>query len=67
MPSLTRKTSWVKRIVFVNEQLYHAKDYTEMILLIEQYLFSKINRLKKYNHPVNMIAALMLKKEDKAP
>ena len=54
-----------KEIGLVNEQLYHAKGYGEMIELIEQYLFSKFKQIKKYNHPVNSIARMMLKQEDK--
>jgi AraC-like DNA-binding protein len=52
-----------KELVLVNEQLYHAEGYEQMIRLIEQYLFGKIKQLKKYNHPVNTIAGLMLKEE----
>jgi AraC-like DNA-binding protein len=54
-----------KEVVFVNEQLYHAESYTEMIAIVEKYLLAFINKKKRKNHVITDIAKLMVSSEDK--
>ena len=54
-----------KKVAEVNEQLFHAKGYKEMIHVVELFLLHEFKKIKKDNHPVNSICNLMLKEEDR--
>ncbi|GAB4043414.1 helix-turn-helix domain-containing protein [Spirosoma jeollabukense] len=44
----------------VNDQLANAKDETEMIERIEQYMVSKLKKVKREAHPIDRIGELLL-------
>ncbi len=54
-----------KEVIFVNEQLYYARSYTDMINIVEKYLLTLINRLKRKHHVINDIARLMISDDNK--
>lgn len=53
------------RIRFVNEQLFHAKSYTEMVSITERFLMGIIDRAKKRHHPVDSISRMMLLQQER--
>lgn len=53
------------KVAAVNEKLFHAKNYTEMIAVVELFLQEEFKKIKKDNHPINNICYLMLKEEDR--
>lgn len=54
-----------KGIILVNEQLYHAVSYNEMLAILEKYLLELINKSKKKQHIINAIAQQMLRRDNK--
>jgi AraC-like DNA-binding protein len=54
-----------KKVAAVNEKLFHAKGYKEMIQVVELFLIEEFKKIKKDNHPINSICNLMLKEEDR--
>ncbi|WP_300597371.1 helix-turn-helix domain-containing protein [Niabella sp.] len=56
-----------KEIVLINEQLHDAVSYKEMLVIIEKYLLTLVNRSKQQTHIVSEIAQQMLDAENKAP
>ncbi|CAN5516587.1 helix-turn-helix domain-containing protein [soil metagenome] len=44
---------------FINEQLFHASSYTQMVAVVEKYLVSLIIKSRKTMHPVDKIGQLM--------
>lgn len=53
-----------KGICLVNEQLYHATNYSEMISIVEQFLVELIKRSKQKKHPVDEICKAMLSERE---
>jgi AraC-like DNA-binding protein len=49
----------------VNEQLFHAKDYKEMILIVEIFLIRRIKKINDYKHRVDEVSRLMSFETDK--
>lgn len=49
-----------KEVVWVNEQLYYATSYSDMITIVEKYLLTRTSSLKKKHHIINDIARLMM-------
>lgn len=47
----------------INEKLYSAKSYGQMIAIIELYLGRLIEKVKKKQHPVDQISMLMMQTE----
>lgn len=47
-------------IIYINEQLYHAASYNEMIEIVENYLLALISRAGKKQHIIHTIARQML-------
>jgi AraC-like DNA-binding protein len=47
-------------VEYVNDQLYHAKDHQEMIVIAERFLIKIINRVKKEAQPIDTMAQQML-------
>lgn len=48
----------------VNEQLYHAKNYLEMIRIVEEYLCRLVKRISINEHPVDIISKQMIGNND---
>lgn len=48
----------------VNEQLFHASSYAEMILVVESFLATLVGRIRKDRHPVDLSASLMLQQNE---
>lgn len=48
----------------INEELFRAESYSEMIQIVEQFLRSLIKNMKKDQHPVDVVAKLMLLSHD---
>jgi AraC-like DNA-binding protein len=48
------------RTEFVCERLYHAKNYQEMILIVEGFLCELLKSRKQISHPVDQISTAML-------
>ncbi|MBD2705354.1 AraC family transcriptional regulator [Spirosoma sp. BT702] len=46
-------------IRFVNDQLLHAKSYSQLIKIIEEFLWNKIRRVKLETHAVDKIGQLL--------
>jgi AraC-like DNA-binding protein len=44
----------------VNEQLFHSKNYAEMIAIVEQFLTPLVKGRKQKNHPVDEISKAMI-------
>ncbi|QJW89469.1 AraC family transcriptional regulator [Spirosoma taeanense] len=44
----------------VNDQLANAKDYAEMIERVEQYMVSKLKKVRREAHPIDRIGELLL-------
>ncbi len=44
----------------VNEQLFHAKNYAEMIGVVERFLMAMIRKIKTADHPVDKISKAMI-------
>lgn len=44
----------------VNDRIANARDYTEMINLVEAYLLEKLSRIKIDLHPIDLIGQLLL-------
>ncbi|UFH57591.1 helix-turn-helix domain-containing protein [Spirosoma sp. KNUC1025] len=44
----------------VNDQLANANDYTEMIERVEQYMVSKLKKVRREAHPIDRIGKLLL-------
>ncbi len=53
-----------KSIQLVNEQLFHAKNYDEMIKITESFLNNLIRKNKTSKHPVDETGILMIKEEE---
>lgn len=53
---------FTKDIEFVNEQLYHAKNYTEMVAIANQFVLKLVKRVVKDKHSIDTICQWMLKK-----
>lgn len=51
--------------ILVNEQLCGAKNYTEMIGIVERYLTEHIRRIKLKKHPVDNISKAMIYENDR--
>lgn len=49
----------------INEQLYHARNYTSMIAVVENFLLTEFKKIKKDNHPINTVCSLMLSEEER--
>jgi AraC-like DNA-binding protein len=49
-----------KGIRYVNEQLFHAKSYSEMISIVEQFLAQLIKKARQKKHPVDEISKAMI-------
>lgn len=49
-----------KEISFVNEQLAETMYYPAMIAIVEQYLLSKVNKVKNYHHPIDKVGEIIL-------
>lgn len=49
-----------KEVSLVNEQLFHAPDYSHMVEIVENYLTGLIRKIKKEVHSVDKIGLLML-------
>ena len=47
-------------IQLINEQLNHAKDYAEMIIIVENYMSSLLAKCRKESHPVDDISKMMV-------
>ncbi|QIP16534.1 AraC family transcriptional regulator [Spirosoma aureum] len=43
----------------VNDKLANSKDYTEMIERVEQYMLSKLKKVKREAHPIDRIGTLL--------
>jgi AraC-like DNA-binding protein len=50
-----------KDIQFVNEQFHHAKNYSEMVTIANQFVARVIKKVVKESHPLDAVAQLMLK------
>lgn len=48
----------------VNEQLYHARSYAEMVAIIEHYLTRLLSKCKRKRHPVSAIGTMMLQQNE---
>ncbi len=48
----------------VNERLYHALSYNEMILVVERFLLKVVKAAKKGTHPVDISGSMMLLQEE---
>ncbi len=49
-----------KNVSLINEQLFFAKDYSEMVRIVELYLSTLMRRFKKSDHTVDRIGKLMI-------
>ncbi|MES2005900.1 MAG: helix-turn-helix domain-containing protein [Bacteroidota bacterium] len=58
------ETIFGKSIKLVNEQLFYAKDYAEMICIVEQFLTTLIQKRETKRHPVNEISSMMLQAQE---
>lgn len=56
-----------KEVLFVNEQLFHAKDYSKMIQRIEDFLIQILIKKNNYTHPAQKIARMMMSAGNKHP
>lgn len=54
---------FAKDITFVNEQFHHAKNYSEMIWIANQFVSRIVKRIKKEAHPLDNVCKLMLKRD----
>ncbi len=52
---------FAKDIQFVNEQFHHAKTYSEMVTIANQFVARLVKKIVKDNHPLDTICQLMLK------
>jgi AraC-like DNA-binding protein len=48
----------------INEQLFHARSYAEMICVIERFLASLVKRSNRRDHPVDVIGKMMLQQTE---
>ncbi|RFS24751.1 AraC family transcriptional regulator [Chitinophaga silvatica] len=53
-----------KNINLITEQLFHAKEYTEMIEIVERFLTDLIRKSKMNKHSVDEISIQMIKEEE---
>jgi AraC-like DNA-binding protein len=51
-------------IRLVNEQLFHARSYAEMVSTVEYFLICLIRSCKKRQHPIDAIGKVMLHQKD---
>lgn len=51
-------------IRLVNEQLFHARSYTEMVSKVEYFLNGLLKTCKKRQHPVDAISKIMLQQNE---
>jgi len=58
--SLNASDIFGNRASFVNEQLFHARSYPQMIQIVEEFLRQIIQIKKTYSHPVRKIARMMM-------
>ena len=49
----------------INEQLFYAKDYVEMIAVVEAFLMKRINRINNRKHRVDDVSKLMSAETDR--
>lgn len=63
--SLNASDIFGNQAIFVNEQLFNAKNYTKMIQIVEDFLKQVIRQKNMYTHPVRKFARLMMQDADK--
>jgi AraC-like DNA-binding protein len=51
---------FAKNIQFVNEQFHHAKSYTEMVHIANQFVIELVKKVVKDKHPIDEVSKLML-------
>lgn len=52
------------QVSFVNEQLFHAGSYAEMVSVVETFLIGLMKKCKWEQYPVEVISKMMLRKND---
>jgi AraC-like DNA-binding protein len=52
---------------FINEQLYHARSYNDMLLIADAFLHELIRNKKKAHHAIDEISKYMLKENGNLP
>jgi AraC-like DNA-binding protein len=60
---LSAECVFAKDIQFVNEQLFHAKNYVEMVGFANDFVLKLVKRKLKDAHPIDAVCQLLLKKE----
>ncbi len=54
---------FAKDIEFVNEQFHHAKTYSEMVTIANQFVTRLVKKVVKDSHPLDTVCQLMLKQD----
>jgi AraC-like DNA-binding protein len=51
-----------KNILFIHEQLLHAKSYSEMLLIADKFVADLINHARKDVHPLDSVSKVMMQR-----
>jgi AraC-like DNA-binding protein len=56
-----------KDIHFINEQLYHAKDYQWMVQIVDRFVLDLVKKSRKDLHPIDAVCQIMLQTNAAVP
>ena len=54
---------FAKDIQFVNEQFHHAKSYSDMVIIANQFVTRLVKKVVKDSHPLDAVCQLMLRQD----
>lgn len=54
---------FAKDIQFVNEQFHHAKTYSDMVIIANQFVTRLVKKVVKDSHPLDTVCQLMLRQD----